>query len=341
MRIELSPDRLAALDQPDSSLRNDIAAVLRSVVHGWETVGPISVTRLHGGQSNTIFACSRGTTPADNVILRIYGDGLDAFFARDEELHIFELIAGLNLGLGLLGKFENGRAESFIPGRPLTAMDLREPSLCEKIARKFSIFHGVNLPIDKSPRVLATIDEWFAQAAVMTTPRPVDMRAIADGIARLKGYAARVDSPVVFCHNDLNCSNIMLSGHEVIFIDFEYSHYNPRGFDLGNHFAEWCYFMHGPPVETPDVAMYPTVDDQRRFCRAYLNEKATPDAVEALRLEANVYALAAHLYWATWAIVQSPKSTPDFNYFEYSMGRWSLFLAQEASVVSALEQRLD
>lgn len=47
----------------------------------------------------------------------------------------------------------------------------------------------------------------------------------------------------VFSHNDLLANNVLLLEPEkedskITFIDFEYSGYNVRGFDLGNYFAE-------------------------------------------------------------------------------------------------------
>lgn len=53
------------------------------------------------------------------------------------------------------------------------------------------------------------------------------------------------------------------SGSRVQFIDFEYGAYNPRGFDLGNHFNEWAGF-------DCDYSLYPNAEQQREFAVAYL-----------------------------------------------------------------------
>ncbi|KAI9538193.1 hypothetical protein NQZ68_017926 [Dissostichus eleginoides] len=59
---------------------------------------------------------------------------------------------------------------------------------------------------------------------------------------------AETKSPVVFCHNDVTEGNILIledkdpnTTDRLMLIDFEYSSYNYRGFDFGNHFCEWMY----------------------------------------------------------------------------------------------------
>lgn len=51
-----------------------------------------------------------------------------------------------------------------------------------------------------------------------------------------------MDSPIVFCHNDLLLANIIYNAEKntVTFIDYEYSNYNYQAFDIGNHFAEFA-----------------------------------------------------------------------------------------------------
>lgn len=53
-------------------------------------------------------------------------------------------------------------------------------------------------------------------------------------------------------------------------IDYEYSGYNPRGFDLGNHFCEWMADYEQAEPHLLDLGKYPSAEEKRRFCRAYL-----------------------------------------------------------------------
>lgn len=58
-------------------------------------------------------------------------------------------------------------------------------------------------------------------------------------------------------------------------IDFEYASANTPGLEFANHFTEWCYNYHAPaPMTwTCDTRNYPTVEEQKRFIRAYLNHR--------------------------------------------------------------------
>lgn len=68
----------------------------------------------------------------------------------------------------------------------------------------------------------------------------------------LKKKLLKVDSPVVYAHNDLLLTNILYNRQQesVIFIDYEYTAFNYQAFDIANHFAEFAgnyislhYFM--------------------------------------------------------------------------------------------------
>lgn len=52
----------------------------------------------------------------------------------------------------------------------------------------------------------------------------------------------KVDSPVIFAHNDLLLGNILIDEKtdKVRFIDYEYAAYNFQAYDIGNHFAEYA-----------------------------------------------------------------------------------------------------
>jgi hypothetical protein len=51
------------------------------------------------------------------VLVRVYGDGVELFFDRQDELRTFECMSRHGQGPRLLGRFPNGRVEEFIHAR--------------------------------------------------------------------------------------------------------------------------------------------------------------------------------------------------------------------------------
>lgn len=90
----------------------------------------------------------------------------------------------------------------------------------------------------------------------------------------LKTVVSKVQSPVVFAHNDMQEGNILMKTntkpHEdrISLIDFEYCSYNYRGFDLANHFCEWMYEYKLPvyPYYTVAKENFPEKDKQVQYC---------------------------------------------------------------------------
>ena len=60
------------------------------------------------------------------------------------------------------------------------------------------------------------------------------------------------------------------SGRLLSLIDYEYAGYNPRGFDIGNHFCEWTADYAADESHVVDLERYPSMEERRRYCRAYL-----------------------------------------------------------------------
>lgn len=127
-------------------------------------------------------------------------------------------------------------------------------------------------------------------------------------------------------------------------IDYEYGAYNPRGFDLANHFCEHAGF------DFDLDRWYPSRDQQMRFYRLYLRAlddhsaaasssgsgsgvpplppapiRAHPCFTAALYARVNQYALASSLWWGIWALVQARHSPIDFDFMAYAVTRLTAY----------------
>ncbi|KAL8387525.1 hypothetical protein RB595_009844 [Gaeumannomyces hyphopodioides] len=103
------------------------------------------------------------------------------------------------------------------------------------------------------------------------------------------GHPEKIREKLVFAHNDTQYGNILrvrpddekspllqpANEHkQLVVIDFEYAAANLPGLEFANHFTEWAYNYHDAVASFAcNTAMYPTVEQQRRFVRAYVDHQ--------------------------------------------------------------------
>lgn len=73
------------------------------------------------------------------------------------------------------------------------------------------------------------------------------IRQLKDEFAELYKHLVTLNSPIVFCHNDLLLGNVVYekSTDRITFIDYEYAGQNFQAFDIGNHFTEFAGVLIG------------------------------------------------------------------------------------------------
>lgn len=226
---------------------------------------------------------------------------------------------------------------------------MAEPLKAELIARKVAQWHRMEVPGEPSPRLFRTLKKWFEGLPKFYENSDVQAQWNSSGLTldwlqeqlRLleDKLTCEIQSPVVFCHNDLLSANIVFTGDDVAFIDYEYGAQNYRGFDLGNHFCEYAGF------ECEFEEYYPNKEAQMRFLRAYLREingciSAEPSELELeqLYLEANLFALTSHFFWGLWALIQAGVSDIRFDYMGYAIKRFSRYRATSRTWLDRLQQ---
>ncbi|XP_034372242.1 choline/ethanolamine kinase isoform X4 [Arvicanthis niloticus] len=330
----------------------------------WRRARPeeLSVCPVSGGLSNLLFRCSLpnhvpnvGGEPRE-VLLRVYGAILQGVDSLVLESVMFAILAERSLGPQLYGVFPEGRLEQYLPSRPLKTQELRDPVLSGAIATKMARFHGMEMPFTKEPRWLfGTMERYLKQIQDLpSTSLPqinlLEMYSLKDEMNNLRKLLDATPSPVVFCHNDIQEGNILLlsepnSDDNLMLVDFEYSSYNYRGFDIGNHFCEWVYdytyeewpFYKARPTD------YPTREQQLRFIRHYLaevqkgeilSEEEQKKQEEDLLVEISRYALASHFFWGLWSILQASMSTIEFGYLEYAQSRFQFYFQQKGQLTN-------
>ncbi|XP_040184851.1 choline kinase alpha isoform X2 [Rana temporaria] len=339
------------------------------------------ITVIRGGLSNMLFHCSLpddekclGNEPR-SVLLRLYGAILQMSCNKGEnqemqrenffqgaaamvmESVMFAILAERSLGPKLYGILPQGRLEEFIPSRKLETDELGLPEISAEIAEKMARFHGMSMPFNKEPKWLfGTMDKYLKQVLKIKFTRETHIRKLNKFLSynlpkemdTLRSLLESTPSPVVFCHNDCQEGNVLLlEGREnsekqkLMLIDFEYSSYNYRGFDIGNHFCEWMYdyTYEKFPFFKANFSNYPSKKQQLHFISSYMaefqpglenlsNEEKSQIENEML-IEVNRFALASHLFWGLWSIIQAKISSIEFGYMDYATARFDAYFLQK------------
>ncbi|XP_015248344.1 PREDICTED: choline kinase alpha-like isoform X2 [Cyprinodon variegatus] len=353
-------------DQPDLETRRKAFLWCREFLHGaWKTLSQedFHITIIRGGLSNKLFLCSlpdglgtAGDEPR-SVLLRLYGAILQGAEAMVLESVMFAILAERELGPKLYGIFPQGRLEQYVPSRKLDTSELSDPSISAEVAQKMAKFHGMRMPFNKEPKWLfGTMEKYLSQVMKLNFTRESHLRRfnrllaynLPQEMEMLKLLLESTHSPVVFCHNDCQEGNILLlkgrhssDKQKLMLIDFEYSSYNYRGFDIGNHFCEWMYDYNCEefPFFKVDAQNYPSKAQQLHFIESYLRESDQGFAnlsqehqmklKEELYVEVNRFSLASHLFWGLWSIIQARLSTIEFGYLEYAEARFDAYFQQK------------
>jgi choline/ethanolamine kinase len=131
----------------------------------------LEVVPLKGAMTNEVYQVrwltgsgGAGEGEYRKVLMRVYGEGLELFFDREDEVRTFECMSRHGQGPRLLGRFPTGRLEEFIHARTLSAVDLRDPEISATIASKLREFHNLDMPGPKSFLLWDRLRNWLKTA---------------------------------------------------------------------------------------------------------------------------------------------------------------------------------
>lgn len=107
----------------EGGLPEELLKVLIQLATNWGDLIDVSllkVMHLSGAMTNEVYRISWPTKTEGvlrTVLVRIYGEGVDVFFNREEEIRTFQCLSMHGQGPRLLGQFPEGRVEEFIHAR--------------------------------------------------------------------------------------------------------------------------------------------------------------------------------------------------------------------------------
>ncbi|XP_054568079.1 ethanolamine kinase 2 isoform X2 [Eptesicus fuscus] len=207
----------------------------------------VRTKRFTDGITNKLVACYVEEDMRDCVLVRVYGERTELLVDRENEVRNFQLLRAHGCAPKLYCTFQNGLCYEYMRGVALGPEHIREPRLFRLIALEMAKIHTIHtngsLP---KPTLWHKMHTYFTLVKNEISPSlsadVPKLEVLERELAWLKEHLSQLGSPVVFCHNDLLCKNIIYDstkGH-VRFIDYEYAGYNYQAFDIGNHFNEFA-----------------------------------------------------------------------------------------------------
>jgi thiamine kinase-like enzyme len=184
----------------------------------------------------------------------------------------------------------------YLPGRPLTPEELREPTLLAQVAAALRAFHA-GPPLRSTFDSFAIVDAYQATARAHGAPIPERFPELLAGAHAIQAALQGPEHAPVPCHNDLLTANFLYDGERVRIVDWEYAGVGDRYFDLGNL----------------SVNNGLSEDDDRRLLEAYWSEPCTPRRLAAVRL----MRIMSDFREGMWGVVQTAISTLDFDFAAY------------------------
>ena len=316
----------------------DLAAKVRSDWQGAD----LRTKVFSDGISNSLIGIYKYGSKDDMVLVRVYGNNTEKFIDRDAELRNMELFNAHGCGSRIYAKFANGITYALIPGSVLTIDQVREPKIAKLVAETMAKVHKIHPDgsigdeSNKKSKLWEKMRQFLSLAPdgadgfedpVMkkkaTNAGVVSKAELEREISAMEAALGDCASPVVFCHNDLIFTNIILmpGGDEVRFIDYEYGMDNYQAFDIAEHFSEFV----GVGGVLDYDKYYPDKVFQTAWIKHYLTmhngKEPSDEDIEATYDLVCKFSLCSHLFWGIWSLLMARFSALDFDYIEFHCQR--------------------
>jgi ethanolamine kinase len=344
------------------SLQEDALKVVRIIRPEWKNKD-ISVIVFTDGITNRLMGCFLSSNPDDKVLIRVYGEKTELFIDREVEKRNIRLMNEAGLAPPLFASFTNGLAYEFTPGKPIDYEMVRHPIISKLIADKMAKMHSlvkckqakqcVSQSNPHEPGLFKMLNRYLSLINnALTSPDNSsgipDVDQLRREVSFLESILLPLESPIVFCHNDLLLKNIIYHQKPkegVTFIDFEFADFNFQAFDIANHFCEFA------GIEVYEPSLYPDIKFQRKWLESYVSSwrdfnppspvhvklgwtrsQQEADEVDKLLSHVQKFTLAAHLLWGVWALIQAQHSSLHFDFKGYAKSRLTQYLKDKSNL---------
>lgn len=226
-------------------------------------------------------------------------------------------------GPKLYGLFDGGRIEEFIECRTLQYEEAFIPEISRDVARAYARFHSIKLPFSQKPReamlrLMGRSKGGKEELANVLESGVITDSQVSSSFKRLINFPFaveidwilsvydRINQRAVLVTFDPNYMNRLVRNERPsdpnvtrsIIIDYDFTAYSYRGYDLGGHFVNRCFNWASKESKVTNVR-YPDETERITFLSSYLQEcerhfddldRNSLDSLENVTLEADLHA---------------------------------------------------
>ena len=221
---------------------------------------------------------------------------------RDNEYHSSKAAAAAGIGPKVLYHLPDHKVMvlEFIEGETMSIESLGAPGMPTRIAQSLKKLHAGAKCLDEFN--MFRLVEFYIDIVDKHQVRiPDDYRARMSVLSCIEAALQKNSLAGVPCNNDLLAENFIDDGQVLWLIDYEYSGNNDPCFELGNTCQEQQY----------------NEDQYAELCAAYFGA-TRPSLLARMYL----FSIMSDFGWTLWGSVQNKISQLDYDFWEYTTGRW-------------------
>ena len=260
-----------------------------------------TATRL-GGLTNLVYHIE---TADKKLIVRIPGEGTNAYIDRKVELHNARVAANAGISAPILWADDSGTMISrYLEGTTtMTPAEFKSrKGSPARAGTALATLHASAEPFHFRFELFAMIDEYLAILATKDITLPDGYTDIVKAADPVKQALAADPAPLAPCHCDPLCENFLDDGEKMWIVDWEYSGMNDPMWDLGDLSVEAEF------TDAQDMEML----------RAYFG--TDPTAAQIGRMV--IYKAMCDLLWTLWGLIQHADGNPAEDFWAYAITRF-------------------
>ena len=260
----------------------------------------VEFQEMTGGLTNKNFCVRVDGRP---YFVRIPGASTELLaIDRDNEYHSSKAAAAVGIGPEVLYHLPEHKVMvlEFIEGQTMSIESLGAPGMPTRMAQSLKKLHAGGKCLNEF-NMFRLVEFYIGIVEKHQVRIPDDYRDRMSVLSRIEAAVQKKSLAGVPCNNDLLAENYIDDGQMLWLIDYEYSGNNDPCFELGNTCQEQQY----------------NEDQYAELCAAYFGETQ-----RNLLARMYLFSIMSDFGWTLWGSIQNKISQLDYDFWEYTTGRW-------------------